>query len=260
VSKTTRLRKIFRSDDKALVAVLDHASGMGPMPGLIDPRPTVEKLIAGGADAIATSFGTALECADLLDHVGLILRVDGGLTRLGGMASSMKLIFQVEDALRVGADGLITMGYVGEGEEDVLPYLAKLGSECKKWNMPLLAEMLPLVEGGKRSTDADEVSLAARIGAEYGADFIKTVYTGDSTSFRKVTEACYKPVLILGGAKMASDRDVLETVRGAIDGGGAGVAMGRNLWQHEHPEQITRAVAAIIHEDASVESAMKYLE
>jgi DhnA family fructose-bisphosphate aldolase class Ia len=52
---------------------------------------------------------------------------------------------------------------------------------------------------------------------------------------------------------------VLETVRGALDGGGAGVAMGRNLWQHEHPEKITKAIAAIIHEDASVASASKLL-
>ncbi|MGD1991749.1 MAG: hypothetical protein PVI59_01025 [Anaerolineae bacterium] len=258
MSKMARLRKIFRDDGKALVAVLDHASGMGPMPGLIDPRPAVAKLVAGGADAIATSLGTAIECADLLDHVGLILRVDGGLTRLGGMASGMKLIFHVEDALRIGADGLITMGYCGQGEGEVLPYLAKLGSECKEWNMPLLAEMLPILDG-KRSTEADHVALAARIGAEYGADFIKTVYTGDSESFRKVTDACYKPVLILGGAKMSSDQEVLETVRGAIDGGGSGVAMGRNLWQHEHPDKITRAVGAIIHEDASVEEAMEYL-
>jgi len=258
MSKTARLNKIFRSDGKALVAVLDHASAMGPMPGIIDPRPAVEKLVTGGADAIATSMGTAIACANLLDHVGLILRVDGGITALGNMAAGMKLLFSVEDALRIGADGIISMGYVGQGEESVLSYLALLASECQAWNVPLLAEMLPFVEG-KRSTEAKHVALAARIGVEYGADFIKTVYTGDPESFRQVTGTCYKPVLILGGTKMGSDEEVLETVRGAMDGGAAGVAMGRNLWQHEHPDKITRAIAAIIHEDASVTTALKAL-
>jgi len=228
------------------------------MPGIVDPRPAVEKLIAGGADAIATSMGTAMTCADLLDHVGLILRVDGGVTALGSMAGGMKLVFGVDDALRIGADGVISMGYCGQSESDVLPYVALLGSECDTWGVAYLAEMLPMVEG-KRSAKPEHVALAARIGAEYGADLIKTVYTGDPESFRMVTGGCYKPVLILGGAKMDSDEAVLETVRGAIDGGGAGVAMGRNLWQHEHPEKITRAIAAIIHDDASVASALKLL-
>lgn len=257
MSKAARLGKIFQRDGKALVAVLDHASGMGAMAGIVEPRSAVEKLVAGGADAIATSFGTAVLCGDLLNHVGLILRVDGGATALGKMGS-LKLLFEVEDALRIGADGLITMGHVGQGEGDNLPYLAKLGGECQAWNMPLLAEMLPFVDG-KRSIEAEHVAMAARVGAEYGADFIKTVYTGSPESFRKVTSACYKPVLILGGAKMDSDVAVLETVRGAVDAGGAGVAMGRNLWQHDHPDKITRAVAAILHENASVASAVKLL-
>lgn len=258
--KIARLRKIFRPDGRALVAVLDHASGMGPMPGLVDPRAAVEKLIAGGADAIATSFGTADKCADLLDHVGLILRVDGGVTALGDFRAGMRLLFTVEDALRIGADGVICMGYCGEGEADNLPYLAELGSTCQEWGMPLLAEMLVRVKGGGRGTEPKHVALAARIGAEYGADFIKTTYTGDPDSFKMVTESCLGvPVLILGGEKMESDRDVLETVKGAIEGGGAGVAMGRNLWQHEHPDKITRAIAAILHEDASVEAALKLL-
>ena len=83
---------------------------------------------------------------------------------------------------------------------------------------------------GKRSTKPEDVALTARIGVEYGADFVKTIYTGDLESFRIVTQACYRPVPILGGAKMDSDVEVLEIVRGALDGGGKGVAMGRNLW------------------------------
>jgi DhnA family fructose-bisphosphate aldolase class Ia len=258
MSKAARLGKIFRSDGKAVVAVLDHASIMGPVAGIVNPREAIEALVAGGADAIATSMGTAVHCADLLDHVGLILRVDGGVTMLGTMAGGSRQIFGVEDALRIGADGIIAMGYVGKGEGEVLGYLAALAGECRSWNVPLLAEMLPRVDG-QRSVEAQHVALAARVGAEYGADFIKTVYTGDPVSFRSVSGACYRPVLVLGGAKMSSDEDLLQTVHGAIAGGGAGVAMGRNLWQHESPAKITRAVAAIVHEGASVATALKLL-
>ena len=258
MGKTARLGSVLASDGRALVAVMDHASIMGPIPGIVHPRPAVEQLVAGGADAIATGWGTALICADLVDHTGLILRVDGAVTSLGSTPGATKLVFGVDDALRIGAAGVISMGYCGQYESDVLPYVALLGSQCNAMGMVYLAEMLPMIDG-KVSTKPEHVALAARIGAEYGADLIKTVYTGDPESFRVVTGGCYKPVLILGGEKTGSDEALLETVRGALDGGGAGVAMGRNLWQHEHPDKITRAVAAIIHEDATVASALKLL-
>jgi len=258
MSKVARLNKIFRSDGKAVVSVLDHASAMGPLEGIIDPRPAVEQIVAGGVDAIAASRGTALHVCDLLNHVGMILRVDGGITALGNFGADMALLYDVEDALRCGADGVISMGYVGEGEGPVLRYVAQLADECEQWGVPFLAEMLPMVDG-KRSSDAKHVAMATRIGTEYGADFIKTVYTGDAESFRQVTSSTFKPVLVLGGSKMDTDTAVLETVRGAIDGGGAGVAMGRNIWQHKNPEKMTRAIVAIVHEDASVEQAAKLL-
>ncbi len=258
MSNVARMNKIFRSDGKAVVCVIDHASAMGALEGIVDPRPAVEQIIAGGVDAIAASRGTAVHVSDLLDHVGMIIRVDGGITALGDFSASMKLLFNVEDALRCGADGVITMGYVGAGEAAVLPYLAQLADQCNQWGVALLAEMLPIIDG-KRSGDPNHVATATRIGTEYGADFIKTVYTGDPESFRQVTECTFKPVLILGGSKMDSDTDVLETVRGAIDGGGKGVAMGRNIWQHKSPEKITRAIAAIVHDDASVAQAKKLL-
>jgi len=45
-------------------------------------------------------------------------------------------------------------------------------------------------------------------------------------------------------------------VRGAMDAGAAGVSMGRSIFQHEKPEAITRAVAAVLHDDRSVEEAL----
>jgi DhnA family fructose-bisphosphate aldolase class Ia len=41
--------------------------------------------------------------------------------------------------------------------------------------------------------------------------------------------------------------------------GARGVAIGRNIYQHAHPDKITRAIHAIIHEDASVAQAKQAL-
>ena len=58
---------------------------------------------------------------------------------------------------------------------------------------------------------------------------------------------------------METSRRVLETVKGMIDAGGAGVFFGRNIWQYEDPIAMTRALRRIIHENASVDEAIKEL-
>ena len=104
------------------------------------------------------------------------------------------------------------------------------------------------------------VAHAARVGAELGADIIKTVYTGDINSFRKVVRGCPVPIVIAGGPKMATDRDVLQMASDAIKAGAIGVSIGRNIFQHRNPTGMTRALAKIVHEGASVERAMRELK
>jgi len=85
-------------------------------------------------------------------------------------------------------------------------------------------------------------------------------YTGSEETFRKVVEGCPVPVVIAGGPKMNSDREVIEMVKGAIEAGGAGVSIGRNAFQHANPTKIVRAIAQVVHKNVSVEEALKELE
>ena len=73
-------------------------------------------------------------------------------------------------------------------------------------------------------------------------------------------ENCSVPVLILGGEKINSDREILTMVRDAMDVGAVGITMGRNIWGHENIGGMTAALEAIIHNDASVETAYKLLD
>jgi DhnA family fructose-bisphosphate aldolase class Ia len=62
--------------------------------------------------------------------------------------------------------------------------------------------------------------------------------------------------LIAGGEKAKNTRDVLNNVKMAIDAGGKGVSMGRNVFQHENPSLLLKAVSQIVHNGASVDDAM----
>ena len=57
--KAHRMRRIFKSDGRTLIVAMDHAGFMGPVAGLIDPVATVNAVVAGGADAVMTTLGTA---------------------------------------------------------------------------------------------------------------------------------------------------------------------------------------------------------
>ena len=58
---------------------------------------------------------------------------------------------------------------------------------------------------------------------------------------------------------MGDDRALLEMVKNAIDGGAIGIAVGRNVWQHPSPAKIAKALHAIVHDEATVDSALKCL-
>jgi fructose-bisphosphate aldolase/2-amino-3,7-dideoxy-D-threo-hept-6-ulosonate synthase len=95
--------------------------------------------------------------------------------------------------------------------------------------------------------------------AENGADLVKTFFTGEAESFRKVTRSCYVPVLVLGGPKTQSDREFLTSIRDAMDAGATGVVIGRNVWQAPSPVAMTQALVALVHGDASVDDALGIL-
>jgi DhnA family fructose-bisphosphate aldolase class Ia len=153
------------------------------------------------------------------------------------------------------------MGFPGSKWEDqILENLSRNIHDCNKWGIPLTAEMLPRgFEGGEDSRTPENITFACRMGAEMGADIIKTEYTGDPETFQELCESVYVPVVILGGSKKVSEEKLLTDIKHAISVGGAGIAMGRNIWNHESPARYASAIARLIHEDSSVEAALKEL-
>ena len=151
--------------------------------------------------------------------------------------------------MRLGADGVACMGFPGAAcEGATMVNLARLASDCRKRGLLLLAEMIPGGFGRPDIHTPENIAMAARLGTEVGADAIKTAYTGSAETFREVTQACYCPVLIQGGARKGCDAEVLSTVQDAVRAGGAGTAVGRNLWQHADPAGFAAVLGAAIHD------------
>ncbi len=251
--KDVRISRIMRKG-KAVVIPMDHGVTDGPMKGLVKIDETIRKVVEGGATAVLLHKGI-IKSLSSPPGCGVIMHLSGS-TSLGPDPNWKVRVGSVEEAIRLGADAISVHVNVGSDmEPHMLEKLGYVADVCDEWQVPLIAMMYP--RGKNIKANPDTIAHASRLGAELGADIVKTPYTGDPETFRRVVEGCPVPVVIAGGPKAETDADVLRMVRGAMDAGAAGVAMGRNAFQHENPTAIVRAVVEIVMNDASVEEAAK---
>lgn len=234
---------------------MDHGVTLGPVKGLVNMQVIVDKLLLGGVDAILINKGIAKRVDT--GNAGLIVHLTG-ITMLCPEPNNKVQICSVADAVRLGADAVSVHINVGAKQEaQMLSTMGKVACKCDDFGMPLLAMMYPRGPNIKDSHAVDVVAHAARLGAEVGADIIKTNYTGDADSFKEVVDSCPVPVIIAGGPKAETTRDVLQMVKDSVTAGGAGLSIGRNVFQHENPAKIVKALSAIVHNGASVSEALK---
>ena len=161
----------------------------------------------------------------------------------------------------MGADAVFVHINIGSGtESDQLSFLGCVSEHCDFWGMPLVAMMYPRGKGIANPNDVEVVAHAARAGAELGADIIKTNYTGNIETFRRVVEGCPVPVVVAGGPKTETDMQFLEMIEGAMKGGARGVAIGRNVFQADDPVKMTMALSAIVNQGKSAKEAIQILK
>ncbi|MFQ6105475.1 MAG: 2-amino-3,7-dideoxy-D-threo-hept-6-ulosonate synthase [Candidatus Hydrothermarchaeaceae archaeon] len=262
IGKKVRIERIInRKTRRTIIVPMDHGVSSGPIKGLIDMPGIVDKIAEGGANAVLLHKGIVrVGHRGYGRDIGLIMHLSGS-TSLAPDPNNKVLVTTVEEAIRLGADAVSVHINIGaDNEADMLGILGGIAEECTRWGMPLLAMMYPRGRKIKSEHDVEVVKLAARAGAELGADIIKTNYTGDIDSFREVVKGCPVPVIIAGGPKMNTTKEVLQMVKDSISAGGAGTSIGRNVFQAKNPTKMVRAFRRIIHEDASVDEAMEELK
>jgi len=249
IGKKIRLERILnRNTGKTVIVPMDHGVTVGPIPGLINLAETVNRVASGGASAILMHKGLVeTGHRNSGKDIGLIVHLSAS-TSLAKDANAKTLVCTVEEAVRLGADAVSIHVNIGANTESEMLYsMGIISKSCRDWGMPLFAMMYTRGEKIKNEYDVAVVKHAARVGAELGADIVKVNYTGSKETFKEVVDGCPVPVVIAGGEKMETDEQILEMVQGATDAGGAGVSIGRNIFQHEDPREILAKIAAIVH-------------
>ena len=256
VGKRLRLRRLLGGDGRGVIIPMDHGVSDGPLDGLVRPAETTAHVRAGGADSVVLHKGLLRTVAPELGHLGVWLHVSAS-TGLNPDPNDKRIVATLAEAVRLGVDGLSLHVNVGAPEESrMIEDMGRLTGEADALGIPVLAMMYPRGHEVRDPTDLALVKKVARLGYELGADVLKVPYTGSPRSFREVTQCVDVPVLISGGAKAEDERSFLAMVAGSLEGGGAGVSVGRNLWQHARPAAITRAVSRLVHDRVSLDDAL----
>jgi fructose-bisphosphate aldolase / 2-amino-3,7-dideoxy-D-threo-hept-6-ulosonate synthase len=259
--KNIRMERIMdRDSGNAVIVPMDHGMSIGPTPGLIDMKKTVNDIAVGGATAVLMQKGLIPQGHRTAGHdIGLILHLSAS-TDIGSTSDSKVLVATVEEGLKMGADAVsVHINLGAETEPEMLADLGDVSRKCSEWGMPLIVMAYPRGPGISNPFDPHLVSHAARVAMELGADMVKVSYTGDIDSFRDVCRGALVPVLIAGGPKMSSDMDILNMVHDSLEAGGHGVSIGRNVFQHHNVRGMTTAISDIVLHGASVEEAAKQL-
>lgn len=262
IGKRIRIERILdRKTGRSVIVPMDHGVSVGPIEGIIDMAQTIDDVASGGANAVLMHKGMVTDGHRGYGRdIGLIIHLSAS-TSLGSDPDNKVMVTSVEKALQLGADAVSVHVNVGSKKEpEMLKKLGTTSEICDDWGMPLIAMMYPRGAKIEDENKAEVVKIASRVGAELGADIIKTNYTGDPETFREVVEGCPVPVLIAGGPRVETDRELLEMVKNSVDVGGAGVAIGRNVFQSDSPRKTTKAISAIVHSDAEIDDALQILE
>ena len=220
---------------------MDHGVEESGYTELERPLELIASLARAGVTGFLMRRGLGAFAADAFaGRAGWVTRLTARTGLSPGLENEQLVVAGVEQALHNGADAVVPTFFIGHATEATqLPALGAIGDECNRLGIPLLAEIFP--QGGPEATPYDgpytieDMRVVVRVASEEGADFIKTWYTGDPSSFSRVVDYSLVPVLIAGGPKADSERAVLEMVRGAMDAGAAGIAMGRKIWQSADP-------------------------
>lgn len=262
IGKRIRMERIIdRKTNRTVIAPMDHGVSIGPIKGIVKMSETIEGISNGGANAVLMHKGIIEQGhRGYGKDIGLIIHLSAS-TSLSPDPNNKVLVTSVEKAIQLGADAVSVHVNIGsEIEADMLRELGEIAETCSQWGIPLLAMMYPRGQKIKNEHDVDLVKHAARVGSELGVDIVKTNYTGDPDSFKEVVEGALVPVVIAGGPKVETDKELLEMVKDSLEVGGAGVAFGRNLFQAKSPAKITKTISEVVHNDMEVDQALKILK
>lgn len=255
--KKLRLSRLINNSSKNICIVpIDHGTTLGSVKGIENYIQTITNAMDGGADAVVVHKGILERVAQYpeLSNMKYIMHLSVS-TILGNNPSYKVLVGTVEEAIKLGADAVSVHINLGVNDEQkMIEDFGMVSKACMEWGMPLLA----MAYNHKNMEKSTGIAHAARLADELGADIIKVEYPGNIEDFSHVIDSVRIPVVMSGGA--ATDaKSLLVNIHNSMKAGGSGVAIGRNIFQHDNPKLMSSLISDLVHGRASLEECLSRL-
>jgi fructose-bisphosphate aldolase/2-amino-3,7-dideoxy-D-threo-hept-6-ulosonate synthase len=261
-----RMKRVIDQAGVSIICALDHGmtspTFLGP---LGDIRTRTAEAVAGGANVIMMSKGMIRQAEPAFDRTTALALLLSASANAGEEGQSVVRVGEVEEACRLGADAVVLfVALAGDTEPGMIQNLAAVGGECERLGMPFIAEAefpttYAKVEDLSARYGFEYLARNVRLCAELGADVVKTNWPGDGESFGRLVEATSGVPVVLAGGSRVPDRETLERMEAAMNAGAIGCSVGRNIFMHDAPEAMTRALSRVIRERWSSQKAFDAL-
>jgi DhnA family fructose-bisphosphate aldolase class Ia len=269
------MNRLFAPDGKCFDVAIDHGffGERAFLDGIEDMPAVVRTLVNAAPDAIQLSIGQSphLQGIPGKDKPALVLRTD--IANVYGKTLPLvlhsTLIHEaIEQALRLDASCVVVNLFNLPNQPEVyrqcIVNICTLKPACERYGMPLMIEPLVMKDNASAGGymvdgDLNKIVALVRQAIELGADIIKADPSDNVADYHQVIQmAATKPVLVRGGGKV-SDVEILQRTAELMKQGASGIVYGRNVIQHANPAGMTRALMAIVHENAEPQDALKHI-
>ncbi|NLV11231.1 class I fructose-bisphosphate aldolase [Halomicrobium sp. HM KBTZ05] len=251
-------------DGNVLILAYDHGLEHGPVdfagrPESADPESVFRAATHDAVTSLAVQKGVGeAYYPSYEDDVTLLAKLNGTSNMWMGEPDSSVNCSVEYAATQLEADAVGFTIYPGSNNEvEMVEEFREIQEEAREYDMPVVLWSYPRGQGLKNDTKEDVIAYAARLGLELGADVTKVKYPGSKEGMAHAVEMAGKSKVVMSGGSKRSDEAFLQSVRAVMDAGGAGLAVGRNVWQREEPEQILDALERVIHDGQSVDAALQ---
>lgn len=257
---SVNINKILRNN-KSMLLACDQGLEHGPKDfneKNIDPKYIFDLALEGNYDGLIVQHGLAEKYyGGYYKEIPLIVKLNGK-TSLTQIAPISRQLCSVERAIKLGASAVGYTVYVGSPlEPEILQEFSKVVETAHDYGIPVIGWMYARGPTIKNELDNNVLAYGARMGLELGADFLKMKYNNKPEQYKWVIKCAGRSKLLVSGGDKVDPVTFLKEAEEVIKLGASGMAIGRNIWQHDKPLSLTAAVSKIIHEGKSAAEAIQ---
>jgi len=260
---TIQINKLL-TNGKAIFLAYDQGLEHGPSDlniKNVDPNYILDIALEGHYNGVILQHGLAEKYyQDYYKDIPLIVKLNGQ-TSITKMEPISKKLCTVERAIKLGADAVGYTIYNGsENEDNMMAEFSKIVDTAHDYGLPAIMWAYPRGKFVPDPMNTDLLAYCARVAAELGTDIVKIKYNGDFEGFKWVVKNAGRTKVVISGGSKIEPIEFLHKTHEVMQIGASGLAVGRNIWQHDKPFSLTKAIQAIIHHNKTVDEAKKFLE